>query len=158
MQFERKRILLPKPHTEARLKFKKYEQIQIVLAIIKAQVISPTLSLEPVTPQEKLKNLQNQIRFKNYLDFLEYEILLGFDSIQSLKNHLAKPNPCSKRFDLIAKFSAVDINKMQENSTIRDFINYPQIQDLRNNTSFQNEWKQYEIVDQPKWSSYTTTK
>lgn len=152
-----KRILLPNPSSEAMLKYSVFKQIQILLAIIKQKAFSSSLILERIEQdkvQEKLKALQNQIRFKNFLAFLEYERLLETGNYVNMQAHLRGVNACTNRFQLIAEYSGLNIIDFITESNLESFIAHPKVRGLSNNSEFQERWRQHEIIDQPKWSSY----
>ncbi len=101
--------------------------------------------------QLKINNLQNQVRFSSYLSFLHYEILIGFDTVTKVKDHIKEGVACPSRINLILKYSNLDINSLDENLKIQELIK--KIPDLSTNTEFTTKWQKHEFEDR-KWSTY----
>jgi hypothetical protein len=150
--------LLPDPLTEAALKYKTYEQLLALNAQIAAQALTPTLGIISTLPdlikEKEKEKLIDKLRFENYLAFLEYEILIGFNSGERLHAHLSNVNICTLRFELIKQFSGVDI---LEATSLQEFIDNPAVQALTQNQEFQTKWNLHEILDQPKWFSFNNS-
>ena len=82
-----------------------------------------------------------------------YEILIGFDTVKKVKEHIKEGVACPGRIGLILKYSKLDINSLDENLKIQELVK--KLPDLRKNTEFTIEWQKYEF-ESKKWSTYTS--
>lgn len=103
----------------------------------------------------KLKNYCiNKLRFSKLATFIQYEaLILGNEpTILGLQKHYNIAKGCRPRLDFIN--SSYNLWEQPGDTKLRSILLDPDFLALTHNVDFINLWTQYELIDQPKWSSY----
>ncbi len=93
----------------------------------------------------QIKEMQGEIRFKNYLSFLYFEELIGFPTIGELHEHVKTGKKCPARVNLIMNHAGLDINSFNHNESIASLYKNSLILGLRLNQYFLTQWKDDEL-------------
>jgi hypothetical protein len=144
------------PLSEAEKMFKIHNLITRIKTIIEKIAERDGLQAAPKiqTLRVQIKKYINELRFSTPLVYLEFEVLIGLETVEQLIEHLETGNVCPRRINLIEKHSGVEINKLPGETKLKDLLTYPNIYSLISDEEFMKKWTTHEINDNPKWNTY----